>query len=417
MLVRIQEKYESLLSDSTNRVSIGLHYGSRLFKCTYLFCPHSREGFATLDERNKHVKYHGQPYKCSLPSCDFSAFGFDSKKKRDDHWLNTHVLTAVDQIQASSNDFANLDPEEVQPLLFAFIIEGDNDGVRRLVSSSGGKKLKAEVVASARLMAANQGSLLITRLLAPSTERYLPVDIVKGAVTSEDFDFAAWAIPKAQTDDFPKLMNTILGVKSDEIYTLWEKNIRRLQLQPWQVEEPAHDNDEGPQNYADFPTLERMPSPEETFDPLDQLFKQALFTKIKGNLLKEARLRHTLSEFRGEFTSHELGTILVRIAKSSCSLSLAEETLRLGAHINFPQQHGRPEGMTALQSAAKKTTLEAAFFMRFLIRKGASTSARCKDGSIKDIGLEKGAQNISQHMGMTWDDLIKEYHKQKTAPG
>ncbi|KAJ5602043.1 hypothetical protein N7510_011577 [Penicillium lagena] len=72
--------------------------------------------------------------------------------------------------------------------------------------------------------------------------------------------------------------------------------------------------------------------------------------------------------------------------------------------------------MTALQAAAKKVTKEAAFFMKFLILKGARTSARCKDGSRKDIGLEKGAQNISQYVGMTWDDLIKEYHKQKTAP-
>lgn len=127
----------------------------------------------------------------------------------------------------------------------------------------------------------------------------------------------------------------------------------------------------------------------------------------------EARLRHTMTEMSGWLDRTDLGTILVRIAKSSCSIFLAEGAIKLGADLDFPQDAVRSRGkMTALQSAAKKVTKEAALFMEFLIRKGAQVYP-------PELRETEGARNIGKFIGMEWDELIEEYHpylgKRKTG--
>ena len=385
MLVRVREQYEALLSDPMHVASIKSHYESQLFKCTYLFCSHSRRGFETKDERETHVKNHGRPWKCSLPSCDFSAIGYNSKKRRDEHWMKVHLPTAR-QPQGSGGGFESLDPEEVQPLLFGFIIEDDIQSVQQLRSSPGGKRLKAEVVAAARLIAAQQGSLAMTKLLAPAYETCAPSAIVESALAGQDVDFVKWALSQANQDDCSKFMKVVLGTKSEEIYALWEDYIHNLLLER-----------------ENLPFHMRLNIPL----PLLQLFKRALFTDVKDNLLKESRMKHTLRKLaQGSTTTLELGAILVRIAKSSCSLSLAQEVLELGANVDQRGDFGR-DGLTALQAAAKKTTQEAAILMDLLISKGAATIGKHSDGRPgKDIGTEKGAAEIAKWLGMTWDELL-----------
>jgi hypothetical protein len=83
---------------------------------------------------------------------------------------------------------------------------------------------------------------------------------------------------------------------------------------------------------------------------------------------------------------------------------LAEKLLALGAPIDYPSGYGKT-GMPALQFAAKTTTKEAAFFMKYLLLKGARTLGR----SGREIGQEKGAMGIATWVGETWEELQHRY--------
>jgi len=389
MLVRIQERYGSLVSDPASAKSIRDHYGSRIFKCTYPFCAHSRRGFLNQRDLETHFKDHGRPWKCNLPSCDFSSIGFSSRKNRDDHWWKYH-LPAASQLQDSSDDFEKLDPDEVQPILFGLILEEDVERIKRLLASSGGKRLKVEVIAAARQWAASKvGSLAITKLLAPANEKYVPPDILASAVHSKDVGFVKWALEKVKASDCAKLTKVMLSTESDEIYGLWEEYI---------VNNLAEAS-EGQLNH-------------ECGIKLENVFKQTLWNDMKNDTIKEARLKLLLRKLQEYIDPGMLGTILVQIAKSSCSVPLAEEVLKLGAPINYPWGFRR-SGMTAIQAAAKQPTEEAAHFMRFLISKGANTnSSRYK----KDLATEKGAAQIVTWLGVTWDELQGEYQQSLESP-
>lgn len=87
---------------------------------------------------------------------------------------------------------------------------------------------------------------------------------------------------------------------------------------------------------------------------------------------------------------------------------MAKSLLELGVDVDFKEQG--PGQRTALHESATKTTKEAAEMIQFLLLSGADpngNSAPSGSGQIPRIpALEKGAQNISQHLGMTWDELI-----------
>ena len=104
-----------------------------------------------------------------------------------------------------------------------------------------------------------------------------------------------------------------------------------------------------------------------------------------------------------------LGTLLLRVARSSCSVILADHLLQLGAPINFCSS-GRAIGQTPLYVASKKTSVEAAFFMKFLILNGADTVVSI-NRTVTHISEEKGAAKIAEKVGLTWSELEEMYKK------
>ncbi|RAH64741.1 NACHT domain protein [Aspergillus aculeatinus CBS 121060] len=390
MWLRLQRQHEALLAKSECRQDMERNYGSQLFRCTYLFCKRSLRGFATTDERDQHVQNHDRPWKCFVPSCDFSTIGFHTTMRRDQHWKQYHVLSALEthgSEAAGDNDatFDALDEEEAQPLLFVLISEGQVDRVRHLISSPAGKKLKSEVLAHARLMAAEQGSLALTELLAPASEERgaVPIKIRIAAVTSDQDDFGAWALESLKVDDLPSMMSAVLKTRSEGIFGQWEQMILTM------IENPDLD-----------PKL-RLHWWEWT------LFRQSLFTEIQGNELKEARVKRLLSRLGPYLPVNFLGTLLVRVARSSCSVALGEQLLQVAAKIN----HHAANGQTALYIASRKTSVAAAFFMKFLILRGAETSIYL-NGEIVKLCEGKGALELAQKVGYTWQELRAQVGKE-----
>ncbi|KAH7150359.1 hypothetical protein B0J13DRAFT_549979 [Dactylonectria estremocensis] len=364
MLVRIQEQHEVLVLNPGRVASLHSHYGARLFRCRFAFCEHSYRGFQTSGDREDHIKTHGKPWKCSIPNCDFSTIGFSTMATRDHHWLKLH-LPNPSQLKTGPDDFDNLDVAEAQPILFGLVIEGDADGAR--------------LIASARSLAAKEGSLALTQLLAPVDETYTPRIIVASAIQSEDADFAKWAISMAQPEDCAKIMKVALGSKSEEMYALWEAYL------------------------LEMPRMVPRSSQHDDKDLFEDLFNRTLFSCIKNDPLKEARVKHTLRKLADKMKRPLLGSLLVGIAKSSCSAPLAEELLALGAPIDYPRDF-KKTGMTALQIAAKKTTREAALLMQCLILKGARPDS--ESWGYLSMAQEKGAVGIAKWVGRTWEELV-----------
>ncbi len=378
MLVRIQREFERLVNSPERVASVQRHYGSGLFRCTHVFCWWNLRGSQTQKDRDAHITTHGRPWKCTIPDCDpFATIGFSSKSKREDHWLKCH-LHPTSQIGAALDNFETLDTAEAQPILFRLVLEDRIDNVRTLLAAPGGKKLKAEVLVSARNLAIHKGSLEMTEALAPKDEKQVPQNILASAVKREDIHFAKWAISQAGKEDWTKLMKVLLSVKSDEIYAVWEEHILTLpQLVPQLV---------GTTNPLARAVLER-------------LFRQSIFTDIKDNIKKEERVKHTLEELKEKLEWELKGEILLRIARSSCSIPLTGTLLSLGVDINYSSDRGRK--MTPLRIASTKTTREAALFMRYLLANGANPRYRGYD-----IGEERGAKEIIQWVGSTWEELV-----------
>lgn len=383
MLLRIQQQSEVLAKNTTWSQKLRLRYGSRLFKCKYLFCMYNRHGFETIDDRNDHLKLHGKPWKCTIPNCDWFVIGFNSIKGREDHWLHHHLLRP-DQNQRTRDEFENLDPEEVQPLLYGLIMEKDSDAVKCLLHSRGGKKLKSNVLKAAQSFAAEKGLFSITRLLSPPDEiKPIHSNIVVSAIKSEDIEFVEWALSKAELIDYPGFMKAMLDTTSQKIYSLWENHNFELLRG-------------GRLNDDDM--------------LIDRLFRQSLFSSIKDDLLKEARVKSTLIKCRGFTSRGRLGKLLLRVSKSSCSLSLAKALLELGAPIDYPySEYNKKPVLTPLHVAAKKMTKEAALLMECLVMNGARVKLQGETkGDIIDIGKEEGASNVGRFLGVTWDELLEE---------
>lgn len=95
------------------------HYGPHLFKCTYLFCTYSRQGFETRHDRDTHVKHHERPCKCPVPNCIYFTIGFNTQTRCDEHVTEFHAS------KFSVDDLSNLNAEEIQPLLFSLVTKDD----------------------------------------------------------------------------------------------------------------------------------------------------------------------------------------------------------------------------------------------------------------------------------------------------
>ncbi|KAE8378971.1 NACHT domain protein [Aspergillus bertholletiae] len=385
MLVRVQENYEGLIHDPDLYRRIKIHYGPRPFKCTYLFCTFSRRGFETRHDRDTHVTQHERPCKCPMPNCIYYTLGFNTQRRCNEHLAIFHPP------EFSIDDLANLDAEDVQPLLFNSTRAGDLENVRRLVTSPGGKKLSPETLASARLVAVKRGSLGITKLLAPPNEMDVPIDIAKAAVTSQDPECAEWAIANVCASQYTVLTEAILGTKSKQIYDRWEDFILD------QISDPNLQQTSAVRSTT--PTRSGL---------IHVIFKAKVFKSINGNVMKETRLQQTLERLKEYISPLLLGTVLVELAKSSCTLSLARQLLLYGAPIDHPRRTHKGDGiyfsdgsgMTALQQAAKKdpVTKDAALLMQLLVLRGAKTDW-------PHIENKPGPQRIQQFIGLNWNEL------------
>ncbi|KAI1120284.1 hypothetical protein F5Y10DRAFT_258736 [Nemania abortiva] len=397
IVVRVKQCFELLLcSNDTHddasaqpcrsdcrRAALQRHYGPHFYKCPYFSCPYSRRGFVSRQARDDHEKVHGRPWKCPFTSCQFSMIGFRSQHRKDIHVKRFHqdesaLISTVDADRMASSDFDNLDEHEAQPLLFILVRADNTEAVQRLLVSSSGRKIKPDALAAARASAARQGSMAMTQLLTLEGKTPLPVSIVIYAVQSEDVEFAKWGLSRANRSDintrpFNKLM---LRTASDEIHLLWVAILKR-------------------------PYLVGM-----------SLFGKAVFNDVKDNPLWEERLALTWrllmdeSHFRYQIMSAS-SRILVALASSTMSATLGKTFLTSCGEDACGSTFMKNSKKAALEIAVKKSTREAAEFMKILIEHHALV-CHYEGGLPQRLPYEGwvGPKGIQKWLGITWRELI-----------
>jgi Ankyrin repeat len=319
--------------------------------------------------------------------------GFQSQSQFQKHWLRCHQDTAPKPNQLIDDP----DDDEIQPLLFDLVTMGKLDEVSRLLPRF--RELPREVKKELKKLAAFAGSLAMVQLLLEtfSPANDVSYNIIVESMKGENIEVLSWAASEFQIEDFHSyqlepIHGAAMSSSAAEVLELWEKNFSKLNL--WKSPCVVH---------------------------------ASLIRAVKSPML-EIRLSTIWKEraLSGELNTGHLGIALKAVAETTCSIVLAKVLLECGADINFKRTTMISE-RTPLHVAATKTTVAAAELMKFLLLSGADPNVsaevkRDKSGGnrgryqrteTRTPSMERGAQNISKWLGMTWDQLVKWAEEQR----
>ncbi|GAB1319448.1 hypothetical protein MFIFM68171_09658 [Madurella fahalii] len=400
--VQIHEAVDSLLDcrdRSVNSCDLCDHcrlrsiYGARPFKCSFVDCRYRRLGFETRAARQSHEKYHDRPWKCSVPTCEFATGGFLSRSMRDDHLDRYHQKRETDHIPRATQP--GLDPDEIQPLLFDLIQTDNVEAVRALLPFwNTWRHIDAE--AELLRLAASVGSpTLVDMLLSANFQfyRYIHInesllEISKIAADHSNIETLAYALKRSATSDktstiCSKIFSNILDSDSEEAYDLWEGYVDdELKLRHTT---PGYHASQ----FASYRILQKTAGhPDRTQTVLN------LWTK------------KSILEAMGQTYC---GDTLVAVAQTNCSIEMTKRLLKIGIGVDHRRSS---KYLSALHHAARKTSAEAAELAKFLLLCGADPQLTAERSKTR-ISDEKGAKNISKHLGVTWDELVVQTKKQR----
>jgi hypothetical protein len=316
--------------------------------------------------------------------------GFQSQSQFQKHWLRCHQDAAPKPNQPIDDP----DDDEIQPLLFDLVTMGKLDEVNRLFPRF--CELPYEVKEELKKLAAFAGSIAMVRLLMETAS---PTDtvwcnVISESMKGENIEVLSWAASEFQPGKYVgrsliPIHEAAMSSSAVEVFELWEKNFSKFDL--WK---------------------------------LPCVVSANLIRAVKGRI-PEIRLSALWKErtLSGELSTEHLGVALKTVAETTCSIVLAKTLVECGANVNFKRTANLSE-RTALHVAAMKTTVAAAELMKLLLLSGAdpNISARIKGDRFqgkrrpretRTPSMERGAQNISKWLGMTWDQLVKWAEEQR----
>jgi ankyrin repeat protein len=145
---RVITRFEALAESSCASPHQGdcatLHnYYGGLFRCPKYHCRHHYCGFVSRADREKHLRKHDRPFKCSEPSCDFNSVGFSTEPELREHLKGMHSKrpTGV-ELDSASLDFQ--DDDEFRKTLGFAAEAGDLDLVQNLLRLARSKEFSVD---------------------------------------------------------------------------------------------------------------------------------------------------------------------------------------------------------------------------------------------------------------------------------
>lgn len=333
------------------------------------------------------MKHHDRSWKCSIQDCEYAKGGFLSRKMRDDHHRD-HKENGPEAIPHGDN----LDADEIQPLLFDLVKADDVDGVRNLLDQF--KTLPREIQQAIREYAASVGSIEMFDLLQPlnqnffdtfrSSIRVANIEVFKHLV-SRCSNFSQHGLSFSQhglSFSYSEILAKILTSDSEEFFEEWEKYLdeecKKLTTSV---------------SYASNYTNPRVIRATAGLPGRENLLI-SVWEKI--GILKELNHR-------------DLGSAVISVASTTCSVKLAKYFIDHGAKVDFRRNEFY---LTPLHHAARQNSAAAAEMMKYLLEQGANPELNCARASLK-IRDEKGAKGIARWLGMSWDELVEKTKEER----
>ena len=294
---------------------------------------------------------------------------------RDDHYRD-HIATGPQEIPHGENP----EPDEIQPLLFDLVRAGKVEAVRNLLCQF--EALPKEIKKAIRECAASFGSAAIIDLIEPFDKEYFPYHVLLYSIRAANIDLFRHVLSRSKNCDkanythaYSSIVNEVLRSDSEEAFeTLLrhfesDLNTRRDKLLAWDALVTQRDSI---QATAGHPTRENW---------LIIIWDKAGVPKL------------------GDRT---LGTALISVALSTCSVKLAKYFVDHGAEVDFRRSHSY---LTPLHHAARQNSAAAAEMMKYLLLQGADPELKPTRAYLK-IRDEKGAKGIAKWLGMSFDELV-----------
>lgn len=389
MTVRTYHLLEELLCVSQDKHNeecfcniVDRNYGEKPFKCSYVGCSFKRVGFETKRLRDSHMKHHNRPWKCSFPGCKFAEGGFLSRKMRDDHLDRFHQ----DKGALGFAGFGHMDIDEVQPLLFDLIKLDKVEAVRNFLPQF--EQLPHSTQEEMQKIASFSGSASMLDLIG----QFDPHALLRSSVQGRNLETFKYLLPKfiikrdgrkdiVSSKSIGSHLNDLLKTDSEDMYEIFVEYVEedvRIGLN-WNTAYLPH--------YAEYIRARIIQATEELLHREEFLLR--VWKILKLSEVRRLRLH--------------IGDALVNIASTTCSIKLATYWISCGADPN----HRRAAAyLTPLHYAARKTTREAAEFMKFLLLNGADPELTYGKKEKRKLGDEKGPQNIAHWLCMSWDSLV-----------
>ncbi|PKK48953.1 hypothetical protein CI102_7960 [Trichoderma harzianum] len=347
------------------------HYGRRLYKCGFFSCAFHRSGFDTRFLRESHQKTHDLPWK----------FGFISKPMRDRH-LELHRAEAQDN--SPNNETLMLHPksDDILPLLFDFVAIDDVGAVEKLPRFA--DTIKHNDVHELLKFVAHSGSAAMMKLIYEKANW-------RPTYSNEWYDIISAGVNGQNIESLTVILSDLHDEKARKTF---QNDIYRVS-----------------KLLGESFTTGSM----EVVQAIDTFMKQIRFRKDRDLLLvfgntgvikasarcpeREEYLINAWSNHgAAKASSVDLVRILRIIARTTHSIRLARALLQYGINMDERQHDGV---LTPLHWAARHDCAEAAEFLKFLLYQGANPSI-CQ--GIRD---EKCVKNISNWLGISWDELIQ----------
>lgn len=356
--------------------------GRRPFKCGFLNCSLQRQGFDSRKQRGVHEEQHTRAWKCSTPGCEYEKTGFLSQRMRDEHLKNAH---RTETQHTNAFDVSPRDADE--NILVDLIRAGEFSMIQQIVGK------KKPLIRHSILSAVGRfGNYAMARLFFldsswrdPTMDKILATAISAGNIN----------LVEPLLEDIPQLL-----APSSSLYTEnWKGNIIAAFIESdtaqmrvlWQryVRAFAHCHIRSRDGVASSCFTRKAITTTARIQD-----KESLLISIWGFIVKNEWVKPI-----------KLSSALGAVASTTCSVQLGKELLKYGAEIQ-----GATPLVSPLQVAARKSSAQNAEFMKFLLLSGANPYATSggKTGPHKKISEEKGAQEISQWLGVSWDELVSQ---------
>jgi hypothetical protein len=350
-------------------------------------------------ERDRHLRDHDKPWKCDIPGCEYADKPFLSRRMRDDHIELSHKDAVPSDDLISMNTVTDFD--QFKSLLVDLVKADQVTQVQSCLSNYQGQE--ALPLKELRRTAARFSSRAMMEVLFPHSDLlssehrdFSYVELCFAALDGGNLDtskylapFLIRRTPPDMMTGYGALQRDIFGRASEVLCKIWVDALTMSFAHVRGTHRYAYLLGRG--MFGDLAIGWTAGRPA----------REQYLLSVWERLIQDPKLR----------TRQILGNALIHAAGLTSSVKLAGWLLDRGVEPDFRISD---RFATALYSAAKKDSYQAALLLKFLLFRGADPTIRHRHqnrGSKRDqladpIEEAKGPKNISKWLGISWAELV-----------